>query len=63
MQLLFVMKSRKNIEHISRVAYILCKTDNDEMLKNTIIKKIHKSNKLMLESVIFYNQQLSISII
>ena len=30
MKLLFIMKSSKNVEHESSVAYILCKKDNDE---------------------------------
>ena len=36
-KLLFVMKSWKNVERESSGAYILCKKDNGEILKNTII--------------------------
>ena len=59
-KLLFVMKSSKNVEHESSVAYILCKKDNGDILKNTIIDKIQDSFKLMLEPIIFDNHHVSI---
>ena len=44
-KLLFVMKSSKNVERESSVAYILCKKDNGEILENTTInKRIGKNN-------------------
>ena len=36
LKLLFVMKSSKNVERESSVAYILCRKDNGEIFKNTI---------------------------
>ena len=60
MKLLFIMKSSKNIERESSVAYFLCKKYNGDILKNTIIDKLQESYKLMLESTSIDNHQLSI---
>ena len=49
MKLLFVMKSSKNVERESSVAYILFKKDNGEILKNTIMNKLHDLFKLILK--------------
>ena len=54
------MKSSKNVERKSSVAYILCKKDNGDILKNTIIGKLQESFKLMLETISIDNRQLSI---
>ena len=54
------MKSSKNIERESSVAYILCKKDNVDILKNTIIGKLQDSFKLILETISIDNHQLSI---
>ena len=60
MKLLFIMKSSKNVERESSVAYILCKKDNGDILKNTIIDKLQDSFKIMLETISIENHQLSI---
>ena len=60
MKLLFVMKSFKNVERESSVAYILCKKGNGEILKNKIIKKLQDSFKLMLKIILIENHQVSI---
>ena len=60
MKLLFVMKSSKNVERESIVAYILCKNGNREILKNTIMNKIQDSFKLMLKILLIDNHQVSI---
>ena len=60
MKLLFVMKSSKNIERECSVAYILCKKDNVEILKNTIIDKLQNLFKCMLKSILIDNHQVFI---
>ena len=45
------MKSEKNDERTSSVAYILYKKDNGDILKITIIDKLEESFKLMLDSI------------
>ena len=54
------MKSSKNIKRKSSVAYISCKKDNGDILKNTIIGKLQESFKLMLKTISIDNHQLSI---
>ena len=56
------MKSSENAERESSVAYILCKKDNGDILKNVIIDKLQDSFKLMLETISIDNHQLSIDI-
>ena len=51
MKLLFIMESS---------TYILCKQDNGDILKNTIIRKHQESFKLMLETISIDNYQQSI---
>ena len=63
MKLLFVMTSSKNFERESRVAYILSKQNNGEILKNTIINKLQDSFKLMLKTILIDNHQVSIDIL
>ena len=58
--LLFVMKYLKNIEHTSSVAFILCKKDNGNILKNTIIEKLQESFMLMLYPIKIDNHHVSI---
>ena len=58
--LLFVMKYLKNIEHTSSVAFILCKKDNGNILKNTIIEKLQESFMLVLDPIRIDNHQVSI---
>ena len=60
MKLLFVIKSSKNVERESSVAYILCKIDNGEILKNTIINKLQYLFKLMLKTILIDNHQVYI---
>ena len=55
------MKCGKSYLHISNAAYILCKRNNGLIFKNTIIKTLHDSFKLVLLSKTFNNQQLSIT--
>ena len=61
MKLLFVMKSEKNAEGESSIAYILCKKDNGDILKNTIIDKLQDSFKLILDPVTIDNYQVYIN--
>ena len=61
MKLLFVMKSSKNVEGESSVAYIFCKKDNGKILKNTIINKLQDSFKLILKTILIDNHQVSIN--
>ena len=60
MKLLFVMKSSKNVECESIVAYILCKKDNGDILKNTIIDELQASFKLIIKPILISNHQVSI---
>ena len=60
MKLLVIMKSSKNIERESSVAYILWKKDNGDILNNIIIDKLQESFEIMLETVSIDNHQLSI---
>ena len=60
MKLSFIMKSSDNVERESSVAYILCKKDNGDILKNTIIDKLQDLFKLMLETMSIDNRQLYI---
>ena len=50
----------KNIERESSVTYILCKKDNDDILKNTIIDKLQDSFMLMLDPITTENHHVSI---
>ena len=43
------------------VTYILCKKDNGNILKNTIIYKLQESFRFILEAIKVDNQQVSIS--
>ena len=61
MKILYIMKDDTKHESIQPVGYILCKKDNGIILKNTIIKDLADSNKLLNESISFNNQQLSSS--
>ena len=61
MKLLFVMKSERNVERASSVAYILCKKDNGDILKNKIIDKLQDSFKLMLDPIKIDIHQVSIA--
>ena len=54
------MKSSKNIKRKSSVAYISCKKDNGDILKNTIIGKLQESFKLMLKTASIDNNQISV---
>ena len=54
------MKSERNVERASSVAYILCKKDNGDMLKNVIIDQLQKSFKLMLDPIKINNHQVNI---
>ena len=56
-----IMNSRKTVESISSLTYILRTKDNGYMLKNIIIEKLKELFKLILEAMTFDNQQLSIS--
>ena len=60
MKLLFIIKSAKNVERESSVVYILCKQDNGDILKNTIVNKLQDLFKLMIETISIDNHQLSI---
>ena len=57
------MKSSNNIERTSSVAYILCKKDNSDILKNTIIDELQESFKLMLDPIKIDNHQVYIEYI
>ena len=59
MKILYIMNNEKRYESIQPVGYILCKKDNGLILKNTIIKELGDSIKLLNESISFNNQQLS----
>ena len=50
MKLLFVMTSSKIVERESSVVYVLCRKNNDESFKNTIVDKLQNSFKLILKS-------------
>ena len=50
-----MLKSEKNVERTSSVAYILSKKDNGDILKNRIIDKFQESFMMMLEPIIFDN--------
>ena len=50
--------SLKIVERTSSVAYILCKKDNGDILKNTIIDDLQESFKVMLESIKIDNYQV-----
>ena len=60
MKLIYVMKSSNFFERESSVAYFLCKKNNGEILKNTIIHKLQDSLKLILEIISIDNHQVSI---
>ena len=50
------MNSGKRYESVQSMGYILCKKDNGIILKNTTIKDIGDSNKLLNESITYNNQ-------
>ena len=54
------MKSEKNVERTSSVAYIWYKKDNGDILKNNIIDKLQESFNLMLDLIKIDNHQVSI---
>ena len=60
MKLLFVMKSEKNVERTSSVAYILYKEDNGDTLKYTIIDQIQEPFKFMLDPIKIDSHQVYI---
>ena len=54
-----MMNNDKRHESIQPMSCILCKNDNDVILKNTIIKDLGDSINLLNESIRFNNQYLS----
>ena len=61
MKILYTINNGNIHESIQSVGYILYKKDNGIILKNTIIEDLGNSIKLLNESMIFNNQQLSSS--
>ena len=61
MNILYIMNNGTRHESIQPVGYILCKTDNIIILKNTIIKDLGDLINSLNESMSFNNQQLSSS--
>ena len=54
------MKSFKNVERESSVAYILCEKNKGHILRNTKINELQDSFKLMLKTILIDNRQVSI---
>ena len=61
MNILYIMNDDTRHDSIQHMGYILCKKDNGIIFKNTIIKDLGDSIKLLNESMLFNNQQLSSS--
>ena len=59
MKTLYIMNNSKIHESIQPVGYILCKTNNGTILKNTTMKNVRDSINLLNESMSFNNQHLS----
>ena len=61
MKILYIMNSNKSRKYIEPIGNIVFKKNNDIILKNTIIKDLEDSIKLLKESMIFNNQYISLS--
>ena len=61
MKILCIINTGKRHESIHPVGYILYQKDDSIILKNTIIKDLEDSIKLLKESMIFNNQYISLS--
>ena len=55
------MTCKKNVERTSSIICILCKKDNGDILKNTIVDKLKESFMLMLEPITFDSQHVFVS--
>ena len=60
MKILYIMNNEKRHETIQFVGYILCKKDNELILKNAIIKDLGDSINVLNESMSFNNQRQSL---
>ena len=52
---------KNNVERTSSIMCILCKKDNGDILKNTIVDKLKESFMLMLEPMLFDSQHVFVS--